>query len=100
MAPEVCGTLCLVSRVGLSPCSGRQYHLRSGWLQILGQRPLPLGQQSDDVGAGTGLGSLRPGSFSFWKHTELHHWVADVSKGLEEEVQGSKDSVDTNSGGD
>lgn len=30
-------------------------------LQILGKDPFLLGQQSDDVGAGTGLGSLRPG---------------------------------------
>lgn len=30
-------------------------------LQILGKEPFLLGQQSDDVGAGTGLGSLRPG---------------------------------------
>ena len=30
-------------------------------LQILGKEPFLLGQQSDDVGAGTGLGSLRSG---------------------------------------
>ena len=30
-------------------------------LQILGKEPFLLGQQSDDVGAGTGLGRLRSG---------------------------------------
>lgn len=49
-------------------------------LQFLGKDPFILGQQSDNVGAGTGLGSLRPGALfilethkgkhTFWKH----HW--------------------------
>lgn len=70
-------------------------------LQILGKDPFLLGQQSDDVGAGTGLGSLRPGGAFHSGSTQSGiTGVADVGKGLEEEVQGGKDSVDTNSGGD
>lgn len=69
-------------------------------LQILGKHPFLLGQQPNNVGTGTGLGSLRPrGLFLLGTHKGVLQEAADVREGLGKEGEVGKDLVCINSGG-